>query len=120
MINRATKLLITPIFSLVVLSLNISSAYAIEFKAATATAEEVESHLQETIPAPQYQKDAASQAMAFVTDQGLGAGWNGDRNQFIAIGSASFDSEDPSYDKSYIVKRTLKTFEATISKISNY
>jgi len=49
MINRATKLLITPIFSLAVLSLNISSAYAIEFKAETATAEEVESHLQEII-----------------------------------------------------------------------
>jgi hypothetical protein len=123
MTTQFNKLLTVPVFTLGVLLFNASSAYATDFTPKTATAEEVASHLQEIIPAPQYQKDAASQAKAFVTDQGLALGWNEDRKQMIVIGSASFDSEDPSYDKSYITKRTLKTMEATLdakSKIIGY
>ena len=112
--TQFNKLLTVPAFTLGVLLLNTSSVYATDFTPKTATAEAVASHLQESTPEPQYQKDATDQAQIYVEEQGLEMGWNDDRKQMIVIGSASFDSEDPSYDKAYITKRALKTMEATL------
>jgi len=114
MTTQFHKLLTVPVFTFGVLLLNTSTVYATNFSPKTATAEEVVSHLQVTTPEPEYQKTAEDQANSYVEDQGLETGWDDDRKQMIVIGVAEFDSEDPSYDRAYITKRSLKTMQATL------
>ena len=70
--------------------------------------------MQESTP-PAYQaKDAEEQANKYVTDGNLKPGWNEDNKIYVDIGVAFFDSEDPSYDDTFIIRRSLKTMEATL------
>jgi len=91
-----------------------SSSFAVEFDAESATSEEVVTHLQSVDTEPEYQMDAEEQAQDFLNQQGLGTIWDSGRSQLIQIGVASFDSEDPSYDNTFMTKRSLKTMEATL------
>ncbi len=66
-------------------------------------------------PSPPYQpKDAEEQARDYIEKKGLYEGFNPEKKIFVQIGEASFDSEDPSYDNSFIIKRSLKTMEASL------
>lgn len=41
-------------------------------------------------------------------------GWNPNKETFIAVGTSVVDCEDPSYDDSFITKRSLKSMEAIL------
>lgn len=41
-------------------------------------------------------------------------GWNPNKETFIAVGTSVIDCEDPSYDDSFITKRSLKSMEAIL------
>jgi len=67
--------------------------------------------------------NAENQANIYLEKNRLYQGWNDEKKIFIVVGQASFDSEDPSYDDSFITKRSLKTMEATLdakAKIIEY
>ncbi|KAF1073761.1 hypothetical protein [Halodesulfovibrio sp. MK-HDV] len=59
--------------------------------------------------------NALDKVQEFLTKRGVTEGWNSDKKVFIAIGEASVDCEDPSYDDSFLIKRSLKAMEATLS-----
>jgi len=66
-------------------------------------------------PAPVYQAiDADEQLENYLSSKGLRSGWIDEKKMYIAIGSAAFDVEDPSYDDSFITKRAMKSMEATL------
>ncbi|WP_320006373.1 hypothetical protein [Maridesulfovibrio sp.] len=51
---------------------------------------------------------------AFLAKSGLQRGWNDKNESFIAVGVSFLDCEDPSYDTSFITKRSLKNMEALL------
>lgn len=74
---------------------------------------------------PHYEpvKDAKDLADKYLEDNQLHESWNEEKKIFIAVGEAVFDSEDPSYDNSFITKRSLKSMEAILdakAKIIEY
>ncbi|MEO1938612.1 MAG: hypothetical protein ABGW85_08290, partial [Sulfurimonas sp.] len=77
---------------------------------------EVAEVLQVEAPQVDYEerKDAVTLADEWIESGPVSQGWNEDKKVFVTIGEASFDSEDPSYDDSFIIKRSLKTMEATL------
>jgi hypothetical protein len=77
---------------------------------------EIVEELQVDTPQVDYEepKDAETLAQEWIENGPVSLGWNEDKNTFVAIGQASFDSQDPSYDDSFIIKRSLKTMEATL------
>ena len=58
--------------------------------------------------------DAEQQARIYIGNNGYFEGWNDGKKVFFSIGTAFFDSEDPSYDDSFITKRSLKTMQASL------
>lgn len=50
----------------------------------------------------------------FLGRAGYAQGWNEKKETFIAVGISVLDSEDPSYDDSFMIKRSLKSMEATL------
>ncbi|SDL53441.1 hypothetical protein SAMN05660337_3223 [Maridesulfovibrio ferrireducens] len=50
----------------------------------------------------------------FLSRAGYMQGWNDKKETFIAVGTSVLDSEDPSYDDSFMIKRSLKSMEATL------
>ena len=81
---------------------------------ATVSVEQVVSDMQSSDYSPESVKTAEEQAADFVYNSGLSEGWNENQEMFISIGTAEFDSEDPSYDDAYVVKRSLKAMQATL------
>lgn len=68
------------------------------------------------MPVPTYQAaDAEEQAYNWLDNTPFNSGWNDDKKVYVSLGTAFFDSEDPSYDNSFITKRSLKTMEATLN-----
>ncbi|MCG8565740.1 MAG: hypothetical protein MI747_11735, partial [Desulfobacterales bacterium] len=68
------------------------------------------------IPQPPSQPamDIDSMVDQFLSRAGYMQGWNDSKETFIAVGVSVLDSEDPSYDDSFIIKRSLKSMEATL------
>ncbi len=58
--------------------------------------------------------DAKDLADKYLDDNNLNESWNEDKKMFVAVGEAIFDSEDPSYDNSFVTKRSLKSMEAML------
>jgi len=82
--------------------------------------QQAEAEVQALVEAPKQVEvpeaaNAEQKANDFLARRGVLQGWNPDKNVFIAVGLAKFDSEDPSYDDSFLIKRSLKTMEATLS-----
>lgn len=70
----------------------------------------------EVAPAPAYQPiDAEDQLNQYLATKGLHSGWIKEKNMYISTGVAFFDSEDPSYDDSFITKRSMKSMEAKLN-----
>lgn len=64
---------------------------------------------------PTYQEaDAFEQAQSYLDNSPFTSGWNDDKKVFVAIGLAEFDSENPSYDDTFLIKRSLKTMQASL------
>jgi len=102
------------LMALAMTSIGFDVVYAVEFKAKEASSAEVVSHLQSMQPDQDSKMDAEEQANAFLEKAGMSTTWDTERNQLIQIGVASFDSQDPSYDHSFITKRSLKSMEAVL------
>ncbi|WP_154655383.1 hypothetical protein [Maridesulfovibrio hydrothermalis] len=68
------------------------------------------------IPQPPSQPamDIDSMVDQFLGRAGYMQGWNAKKDTFIAVGTSVLDSEDPSYDDSFMIKRSLKSMEATL------
>ena len=92
-------------------SLNAKEVTKVE---ATVSVEQVVSDMQTSDYSPEPVKTAEEQAADFVYNSGLSQGWNENQEMFISIGTAEFDSENPSYDDAYVVKRSLKAMQATL------
>jgi len=116
-------------FILLILPLNLWAVEYPEDSASPANAQEEVVHqdeatkkIQEMIDAgePNYKpvKSAEDLADKYLEDSGLFSGWNEESRMYVAIGVANFDSEDPSYDDSFIIKRSLKSMEATLDSKS--
>lgn len=58
---------------------------------------------------------AEEKANEFLRKMAVHQGWNSDKKVFISLGVASVDCEDPSYDDTFLIKRSLKAMEATLS-----
>ena len=59
----------------------------------------------------------------YLSQRSVQKGWNADKQIFISVGTVYFDSEDPSYDDTFVTKRSLKTMQATLeakAKIIEY
>jgi hypothetical protein len=70
----------------------------------------------EVAPAPAYQPiDAEDQLNQYLATKGLHSGWIEEKKMYISTGVAFFDSEDPSYDDSFITKRSMKSMEAKLN-----
>lgn len=68
-------------------------------------------------------KTAESLVDDYLKDNDIRLSWNDDKKIFVAVGEAFFDSEDPSYDDSFITKRSLKSMDAMLqakAKIIEY
>ena len=52
--------------------------------------------------------------MATYITKGIEAGWDDQKKRFVAVGWAGFDSEDPTYDDSFMIKRSLQSMVATM------
>lgn len=50
----------------------------------------------------------------FLRKTGYTRGWNPERETYIAVGESVIDCEDPSYDDSFITKRSLKSMESIL------
>jgi len=50
----------------------------------------------------------------FLSRAGYMQGWNDKKETFITVGTSVLDSEDPSYDDSFMIKRSLKSMEANL------
>ncbi|KEQ16402.1 hypothetical protein [Endozoicomonas numazuensis] len=122
----------TPLFGATILALAITSAQAVEFKPTPEAGDsEAQQQVQDiatdkspsidasnqlqSLPAKSQQtKDAVDLAYDFLDKGKVTEGWNHDKQLFVAVSEAAFDSEDPSYDDSFIIKRTLKSMEASL------
>ncbi|WP_031484932.1 hypothetical protein [Maridesulfovibrio frigidus] len=51
---------------------------------------------------------------SYLSNSGYGRGWNDSKETFISVGVSFLDCEDPSYDTSFINKRSLKNMEAIL------
>lgn len=105
------------------------SAYAVEYGEAENSAlvaevaleaEVADATVQELIEAPKEvasepSMNAKDKADEFLAQRGVHQGWNSDKKVYIAVGESSVDCEDPSYDDSFLIKRSLKAMEATLS-----
>jgi len=70
----------------------------------------------QSAPAPVYQPiDAEEQLNRYLAAKGLRGGWIEGKKMYISSGVAFFDSEDPSYDESFITKRSMKAMEAKLN-----
>ena len=65
---------------------------------------------------PEYKtvKSAGELADEYLSENGLNRSWNENEKLFVAVGEAFFDSEDPSYDDSFITKRSLASMDAML------
>ena len=81
-----------------------------EQTAALNTTSELQAMSVQSLP----QQDATDLAYDFLAEGGVHEGWNVDKKMFVAVSEAIFDAEDPSYDDSFIVKRSLKSMEASL------
>ena len=118
------------LFKVTLLALAVSSAaHAVEFKpgdtvpSAGAVVQQVSANdpaiavvtqLQAASAASALEKDAKDLADEFLARGGVTEGWNTDKKIYVAVSEAIFDSEDPSYDDSFIIKRSLKSMEAAL------
>jgi hypothetical protein len=57
---------------------------------------------------------ADEQAQAWVQANGLKTGWDSKKKRYVAIGSGLFNSEDPTYDDSFIDKRSAQSMVAVL------
>ena len=118
MFLKGSKMKILKLKNVAVIALAIYcatiSANQITRVEATVSVEQVVSDMQTSDYRPEPVKTAEEQAADFVYNEGLSEGWNSNQEMFIAIGSAEFDSEDPSYDDSYATKRSLKAMQAML------
>ena len=115
------------IFLFLIIPLNLWAVEYPEESATTATDQEVVVYqdeatekIQEMVEAgePSYEpvKSAEDLAMSYLEKNGFEkTGWDSESKMFVAVGEASFDSEDPSYDDSFIIKRGLKSMEAVLN-----
>ncbi|NJB68499.1 hypothetical protein GGQ74_002172 [Desulfobaculum xiamenense] len=60
------------------------------------------------------QKSIRDMVDEYLERSGVYEGWNEDKQVYVSIGEAAFDSEDPSYDDTFITKRSLKSMEAVL------
>ncbi|WP_422449001.1 hypothetical protein [Endozoicomonas sp. ALB091] len=119
------------LFKATLLALAVSSAvHAVEFKPEAASPEVTAVSVQpqivetpatavttqlQTMPAQSAAAvDAMDLAYQFLDKGGVLEGWNSDKRVYVALSEAIFDSEDPSYDDSFIIKRSLKSMEASL------
>jgi len=123
------------------ISFQAQTLWAVEFNAAQGAAIAIESELTKDNPienavgvintddpsikvidamevasAPAYQPiDAEEQLNQYLAAKGLHSGWIEEKKMYISSGVAFFDSEDPSYDDSFITKRSMKAMEAKLN-----
>ena len=96
------------------ITLAVGTASAAKFES-SPPANEVAQRLQEA-PKPEFVPDvtAEDQALEWLDTKGIEAGWDDQKKRFVAVGWAGFDSEDPTYDDSFMIKRSLQSMVATM------
>ena len=50
----------------------------------------------------------------FLSNEGYMQGWNDEKETFVAVGLSALDSDAPSHDNSFLIKRSLKSMEAAL------
>ena len=96
------------------ITLAVGTASAAKFES-SPPANEVAQRLQEA-PKPEFVPGitADEQAQAWVQANGLKTGWDSKKKRYVAIGSGLFNSEDPTYDDSFIDKRSAQSMVAVL------
>lgn len=113
--------------SMVMLMMVCSFAFAVEYSDENAQEEQVvqdaskdvslataQSVMEKENPAIIPSQSIDEAADAFLANSGLQRGWNEKNESFVAVGVSFLDCEDPSYDTSFITKRSLKNMEALL------
>ncbi len=109
--------------SILAIAMSIAQAAEPGVPETTAPSVQVTNQLQAAPAISQPEADASELAYNFIEKGHVTEGWNSDKKIFVAVSEAIFDSEDPSYDDSFVTKRSLKTMEATLEakkQIINY
>ncbi|MCK5681051.1 hypothetical protein KAI46_09625, partial [bacterium] len=118
-------------FLFLILPLNLWAVEYPEESATTATEQEEVVHQDEAMETvqrllvegqPSYKsiENAMDLEENYVKEEGLNPGWTGSgKGLYISIGESSFDSKDPSYDRSFITKRGLTSMEAILNAKAN-
>ena len=95
-------------------TLAVGTASAAKFES-SPPANEVAQRLQEA-PKPEFVPNmtAEDQALEWLDTEGIEEGWDDIKKRYVAVGWGAFDSEDPTYDDSFIIKRSLQSMVATM------
>ena len=96
------------------ITLAVGTTSAAKFES-SPPANEVAQRLQEA-PKPVFVPDmtAEDQALEWLDTKGIEEGWDDIKKRYVAVGWGAFDSEDPTYDDSFIIKRSLQSMVATM------
>ena len=95
-------------------ALQAETAVSVQPQLAETPATAVTTQLQSMSASSVSTLDATDLAYQFIEKGNVLEGWNDDKKVYVAISEAVFDSEDPSYDDSFIIKRSLKSMEASL------
>ena len=100
------------------ITLAVGTANAATFESSPSA--EIAQRMQEA-PKPEFVPgiSADEQARAWVVANGLTEGWDYENKRFVAIGSGLFNSEDPTYDDSFIAKRSAQSMVASLTAKSD-
>jgi hypothetical protein len=95
-------------------TLAVGTASAAKFES-SPPANEVAQRLQEA-PKPEFVPDmtAEDQALEWLDTNEIEEGWDDQKKRYVAVGWAGFDSEDPTYDDSFLIKRSVQSMVATM------
>ena len=96
------------------IALAVGTASAAKFES-SPPANEVAQQLQEA-PKPVFLPDmtAEEQAQDWIGTHGIEAGWDNVKKRYVAIGWGAFRSENPTYDDTFMTKRSVQSVVATM------